>query len=200
MQFLSVDSKIAFHLSDIPASESQVLHTLSQLGFSPVLPDPAQLTQLAKTFIGAPYKYSTTLNTAPHIFNCTTLTRYVFRQLGIWLPLFAFEQKEYGIGVTENNIRPGDLVFRTGLSSSRWRNTPEEAIGHVGIVLGPDSILHASFKNRSVCVDTLQTFIDKQLFQGVARILTPDMVVLTIPAHMEVERSSDVAVLLQKYF
>lgn len=200
MQFLSVDSKIAFHLSDIPASESQVLHTLSQLGFSPVLPDPAQLTQLAKTFIGAPYKYSTTLSAAPHIFNCTTLTRYAFRQLGIWLPVYAFEQKEQGVVITQNDVHPGDLVFRTGLSSSRWKKTPEEAIGHVGIVLGSDSILHASFKHKSVCVDTVQNFTGKQRFQGAVRIFTPDLVVLTIPAHMEVERSSDVAVLLQKYF
>lgn len=200
MQFLSVDNKIAFHLQDIPVSESQVLQTLLRLGFNPVLPNPTQLTQLAKTFIGTPYKYSTTLSAAPHIFNCTTLTRYAFRQLGIWLPVYAFEQKEQGVVVVQNDIRPGDLVFRTGLSSSRWRETPEEAIGHVGIVLGSDSILHASFKHKSVCVDTLQSFTGKQRFQGAVRILTPDLVVLTIPDNVEVERSGDVAVLLQKYF
>jgi cell wall-associated NlpC family hydrolase len=46
----------------------------------------------------------------PSQFDCSGLTEYVFKQVGVSLPHFADSQKRYGVAVSWAQARPGDLV------------------------------------------------------------------------------------------
>lgn len=46
----------------------------------------------------------------PNQFDCSGLTQYVFRQVGVYLPHFADSQQRYGVAVSWAQARPGDLV------------------------------------------------------------------------------------------
>jgi len=47
----------------------------------------------------------------PNLFDCSGLTQYVFRQVGVYLPHFADSQKYYGVAVSWAQARPGDLII-----------------------------------------------------------------------------------------
>lgn len=47
----------------------------------------------------------------PDYFDCSGLTQYVFKKVGIWLPHKANSQLSYGRAVSRSSARAGDLVF-----------------------------------------------------------------------------------------
>jgi cell wall-associated NlpC family hydrolase len=47
----------------------------------------------------------------PTVFDCSGLTMYAFKQVGINLPHLADAQKRYGVGVSAAQARPGDLII-----------------------------------------------------------------------------------------
>src|SRR5689334_2854695 len=63
-------------------------------------------------------------------FDCSGLTQWVYRPFGVSLPHFSAAQWRYGRRVSRRSLRPGDLLFFSGL-------------GHVGIYLGHGALIHA---------------------------------------------------------
>ena len=63
-------------------------------------------------------------------FDCSGLVQYVYARLGIALPHYTVSQYHRGRAVSRSSLRPGDLVFFSGLN-------------HVGIYAGHGKYIHA---------------------------------------------------------
>ena len=84
--------------------------------------------QIANHLTGIPYRWG---GTSPGTgFDCSGLVQYVYGRLGIELPHSAASQYLHGSRVERGSLRPGDLVFFSGL-------------GHVGIYAGDRKFIHA---------------------------------------------------------
>jgi cell wall-associated NlpC family hydrolase len=79
---------------------------------------------------GAPYQYGAM---GPTRFDCSGLTKWVYRQAGRTLPRTAAQQYAATIRVTKAQARPGDLVFF--MSAGR--------VYHVGVYAGAGRVWHA---------------------------------------------------------
>lgn len=95
----------------------------------------------AKSHIGTPYRYG---SKGPKTFDCSGFTSYVFRkQYNVEIGSSSREQYSRNMPIERSELQRGDLVFFTGTRSRK-------GIGHVGIVVAPDSIgngftfIHAS--------------------------------------------------------
>jgi cell wall-associated NlpC family hydrolase len=63
-------------------------------------------------------------------FDCSGLVQYVYARLGVPLPHYTVSQYRRGRAVSRSSLRPGDLVFFSGLN-------------HVGIYAGGGKYIHA---------------------------------------------------------
>ena len=72
---------------------------------------PARLVAFARRQLGVPYVYGGASHSG---FDCSGLTMYVYRHLGISLPHGATAQAGLGHAVSLHSLRPGDLVFWGG--------------------------------------------------------------------------------------
>lgn len=95
----------------------------------------------ARGFIGVRYRRG---GKTPAGFDCSGFTGYVFRQFGYNLGSSSRDQYNDGVSVSDDDIRPGDLLFFTGRSARSGR------VGHVAIALNADgatgevTFIHAS--------------------------------------------------------
>ena len=87
-----------------------------------------RIVVLAWRAVGAPYRWGG--NSPRGGFDCSGLTQWVYRHVGISLPHYSGAQWRYGRRVSRRALRPGDLLFFSGL-------------GHVGIYLGHGALIHA---------------------------------------------------------
>lgn len=92
---------------------------------------------------GVPYRVG---GTDVHGFDCSGLVQYVFGLYGIGLPRIVHDQFRFGRTVTLDDLEPGDLVFFS---------TEDDAVSHVGIVIGGDRFVHAPNARGVVRVDSL---------------------------------------------
>jgi cell wall-associated NlpC family hydrolase len=56
--------------------------------------------------------------TGPSAFDCSGLVQSAFRQAGVKLPRISYDQSSRGTAVSLNNLKPGDLLYWGGRSSS----------------------------------------------------------------------------------
>src|SRR5262249_18414816 len=98
-------------------------------GLTPPTPAPVgeQAVDYAKRFLGVPYRWG---GSSPGGFDCSGLVRYVYRRFGIELPHSSYADFDLGRGVGRWALKPGDLVFFSGL-------------GHVGMYVGHGRFIHA---------------------------------------------------------
>ena len=104
-----------------------------------------KLLDLAKRLEGRPYKYGAKMADAPVFFDCSLFTQYVFGKVGVKLPRTAIEQAMDGTKISLKNIKEGDLVFMKG-ELGRYNKYFPQGIGHVGIYLGSNKVIHAERK------------------------------------------------------
>ena len=88
----------------------------------------SRIVVLAWHAVGVPYRWGG--NSPRGGFDCSGLTQWVYRHVGISLPHYSAGQWRYGRRVSRRALRPGDLLFFSGL-------------GHVGIYLGHGALIHA---------------------------------------------------------
>jgi len=91
--------------------------------------------QIANHLTGIPYRWG---GASPRAgFDCSGLVQYVYAKVGIHLPHYAAGQYGRGRRVSRESLRPGDLVFFSGL-------------GHVGIYAGGGKFIHAPRSGTTV--------------------------------------------------
>jgi cell wall-associated NlpC family hydrolase len=96
--------------------------------------------RLASRYVGVPYAWG---GASPrHGFDCSGLVMYVYSKLGVSLPHHAASQYRYGREVSRWGLKPGDLVFFSGL-------------GHVGLFIGKGRFIDAPHSGAVVRVASL---------------------------------------------
>ena len=92
------------------------------------------IIEYAKLFLGVPYMFA---GKGPNQFDCSGFTAFVFRHFGYELRATSKGQLNDGWKVITkpDDLKCGDLVFYGGRSNTR-------EIGHVGIVVSNDPVLH----------------------------------------------------------
>ncbi|WP_026369966.1 C40 family peptidase [Kallotenue papyrolyticum] len=128
--------------------------------------------ELARQFIGAPYRYG---GASPRGFDCSGLTSYVYRQLGVQLPRTARAQWAYGQGERITSIaelQPGDLVYFE-------RTTRARGVTHAAIYVGDGMMVSANSPRTGVQLVSINTAYWRTRFVGGLRPLreVPDEIV-----------------------
>jgi LysM repeat protein len=112
--------------------------------------------RVVKTFLGVPYRLGG--STLKGI-DCSAFVKKIYHIFNIDLPRTAREQFLFGRGVKRDELEEGDLVF----FSTRRTHNP-----HVGIYIGSNEFVHASFRNKEVKVDNLDLpYFNKRFLRGV---------------------------------
>ena len=102
-----------------------------------------KLVNLAKSKLGCKYVWGAT---GPNTFDCSGLTSWCHKQLGISIPRTSLAQSKSGKAVNKSDLQPGDLIF--------WKTTSAE-VGHVGMYVGNNQFIHAPNKSKPVKYDSL---------------------------------------------
>lgn len=194
MYFRAVGSRCAIRLSDfIPefGSLEELESRLNNLGYSITVVEPVTI---ARSVLGiAQYRRGARLREAPTTFDCSSLVKWVYGQMGIWIPRRSIQQRRLGRPVALSTCQAGDLIFSSG-----WRNyyvdRPEEGIGHVGLVTGTGTVIQAANRRLGIVEGPIEAWLGKK-FRGVSRLLP------SLPEHVytietnpvdEVETSDDI--------
>jgi cell wall-associated NlpC family hydrolase len=104
-----------------------------------------QAVAIAKRYLGIPYVWGGATPTGG--FDCSGLTLFVYKQLGISLDHYAAWQFLEGQRVTTDQLQPGDLVFF---------HPKADGPGHVGMYVGDGKMIHAPHTGDVVRITSIQ--------------------------------------------
>lgn len=187
---------VDFKNFDLPISQKEAMRILESKGFGVVNVD---LISLARERIGtSKYHRNARLSEAPSVFDCSTFTKWLYAQRGIWLPRRSIQQRELGDIINPLNLRAGDLVFRSG-HIDYFLGDPNDGVGHVGIATGEETIIHAANSKKGV-IEVSANVFEKRDFRGARRIIPKDRSVFTFvaPADREIDTSDDIKWIILK--
>lgn len=121
-----------------------------------------RVVELARSRLGDPY--SQDYRGRGSYVDCSYLTMWCYRQVGIAIPGTAAEQGRYmvehNLTISRDNLQPGDLVFWSYKPNGRFMN-----ITHVGIYAGNGKVVDASYSKGKVVYRNLFDN-DKQVLYG----------------------------------
>ena len=105
----------------------------------------SKLVELAKSKLGCKYVWGAT---GANTFDCSGLTYWCHKQIGISIPRTSLEQSRSGKSVSKSDLQAGDLVFF---------KTTSAPVGHVGMYVGNGQFIHAPNKSKPVKYDSLSS-------------------------------------------
>ncbi len=108
----------------------------------------------AMSQLGKPYVWAAA---GPDSYDCSGLTSWAYAQVGVSLPHSSYDQWNYGVPVSKDELEPGDLVFFDGL-------------GHVGMYIGGGAFVHAPHTGTDVQVSDLTSGYYADNYVGARRI------------------------------
>src|SRR3989344_4701610 len=164
-------------------SEHDIILILKRASFEHrIVKDPmGEICGGASSLVNILYKLGASITyDAPRMFDCSSLTAYLFAQAGIQIPRMTVDQFVFGEEVPEKDILPGDLVFsNTGngkihSESIEWMKGTEVSSGvdHGGLYIGHGNIIHATRVLNSVVMEKLAESTQFKNIVGYRRILT----------------------------
>jgi cell wall-associated NlpC family hydrolase len=114
-----------------------------------------RVVRYAKRFVGVPYRWG---GMSPRTgFDCSGFTAYVYRHFGVSLPHYTVAQYQRGLDIRIRRLRPGDLLFFSGLR-------------HVGMYVGHGRFIHSPRRGTRVRIDPLRGWYSGRLV-GARRIV-----------------------------
>ena len=105
----------------------------------------SKLVELAKSKLGCKYVWGAT---GENTFDCSGLTYWCHKQIGISIPRTSLEQSRSGKAVSKSDLQAGDLVFF---------KTTSAPVRHVGMYVGNGQFIHAPNKSKPVKYDNLSS-------------------------------------------
>lgn len=123
------------------------------------------LVKVAKSFIGAPYKYG---GNSVRGLDCSAYVKKIYEIFDVQLPRSAREQFHAGTKVNKEELTVGDLVF---FRTKRYIKYPT----HVGIYIGDGYFIHSSSGNGriGVKIDSLNSDFYSRTYVGATRVKKP---------------------------
>lgn len=118
-----------------------------------------KVVELVKKQVGKPYVWGAT---GPTTFDCSGLTMWCYKQVGINIPRVSYEQATYGKLVARSNLQPGDLLFFDTMNKGR--------VSHVGMYIGGGRMVHAANPKKGVRYDDIGGYYAK-VFINARRVL-----------------------------
>jgi peptidoglycan DL-endopeptidase LytE len=127
-----------------------------------------QVVSLARSLLGKPYKYGAVPEEAPDIFDCSSFTQYVLKDVGIDIPRVSLYQaadtkgKEIVPAPDYSNLEPGDLIFTRGKLGRYDDNAFDGrkiSVGHVAMFAGNGAIIHSRKRLGGVTEQSLADLI-----------------------------------------
>lgn len=106
-----------------------------------------EIVAYAKKYLG--YKYVYGAASPSKGFDCSGLTYYVYKHFGYTLSRSSTGQASNGSKVAKKDLQPGDLVI--------YKNTSLTRIGHVGIYIGDNKMIHASEPGVGVIITDIDS-------------------------------------------
>jgi hypothetical protein len=187
MRYMAAGNRCAVCLADLalPMSQAQVLDTLRQLGFIEV---SVSLVHVARSRIGrSRYELGADASLAPSIVDCSSFTKWIFAQKGIWIPRFSVQQSREGRAVAPETRQAGDLMFTRGRQDFFSHDVPR-GVGHVGLYTERDTVIHAT---QGGVVETEYEVFVRRGFRGVQRIVLSPEAKTFVATGQSVESSDD---------
>lgn len=189
--YFTADYRCAVDLSsfNLGISERDAVGILEAKGFSLIDVD---IVDLASRCIGTSrYRRGARKYEAPIVVDCSSLTKWLYSQLGIWLPRRTIQQRALGEIIQPEKILPGDLVFITG--AINYYDNILDGVGHVGIATGNETVIHAANQSFGVVETPLSRFTEGTKFRGARRYIPNEKRILTfqVPETRDVECSDD---------
>jgi cell wall-associated NlpC family hydrolase len=117
----------------------------------------SKLISFAKQLMGTPYKFASGPYPSTRTFDCSSFTQYVFREAGLKLPRSSRSQAQTGTTISRSQLKPGDLLF----FSVPGRFANNRTVGHVGIYIGNNQIIH-TFGRPGVTITNFTGTWDKR--------------------------------------
>lgn len=150
---------------------------------------------IARTRVGrSVYRRGAGLTDWPEVLDCSALTKWSYGQLGIWLPRYSVDQRDFGLrSANISSMAPGDLIFKSGFRNYYWDNQAD-GVGHVGLVSTSNSVIHAANSKVGIIESYIDDFTNLNDFRGVTRIVgnLGKLFTLTLPKGIFLETSTDV--------
>lgn len=176
-------------------SEEQALAVLRELGCEVLEVDPIAI---ARSCIGrSTWRRGARMHEAPSVVDCSSFMKWVFGQVGIWIPRRSIQQRDCrgngGHAVNDrDDVLPGDLVFVSGFRD-HYDIDPSQGVGHVGIVTSDRAVVHAANSQLGIIESLLEEFLYLNNFRGARRMIPDGRTVLTLqtPPEREVETEDD---------
>ena len=190
--YRAVENRCAVHFPslNLPISHDKALEILARKGFERLDIDFADIAQ---GLVGkSTYKRGARMYEAPKILDCSSLTKYLYAERGIWIPRRSIQQREYGTRVALKEVVTGDLVFTSG-HIDYFLDNPNDGVGHVGFATGEGTIIHAANKRRGIVETSVHDFVGDSL-RGTVRLIPKEHEIVTLktPSNREVETSDDI--------
>jgi cell wall-associated NlpC family hydrolase len=126
-----------------------------------------QIILTGRKYMGTPYVFNAPSNRTD-MFDCSSFTQYVFTVNGIPLPRNSRQQFLAGTPVPFHEIQKGDLLFF--MTKKRKKRKGVSKIGHVGIYVGNNQMLHTYRQGKKVTISELNSRWQKN-FIGARRVL-----------------------------
>ncbi|MBM4338373.1 MAG: LysM peptidoglycan-binding domain-containing protein [Deltaproteobacteria bacterium] len=140
--------------SDLAQGEGQAV--LESLGKWKDTEERSLFIRVVKNFLGVPYRLGG--STLKGI-DCSAFVKKMFEIFNVELPRTTREQLRVGKKVKREELEEGDVIF---FKTQRATRT------HVGIYIGNNEFIHASYRSKEVRVDNLDTpYFDKRFINGV---------------------------------
>lgn len=151
-----INNIVNFSTSTVPAV-TEIPAAAPALDGVPVEQDVAanaaqQVVDLALSKVGSAYRHAAA---GPSAFDCSGLTSWAYKQIGVTLPRSSGSQTSAGTKVSRSNLQPGDLVFYYS------------PVSHVAIYIGNGQIVDAANYRTGVRVAS----VDSMPFAGARRVL-----------------------------
>ncbi|UPT77467.1 NlpC/P60 family protein [Sulfurovum sp. XGS-02] len=120
-----------------------------------------RITSLAKTKLGKKYVWGA--SGYKNTYDCSSFTKFVYRNFGIDIPRTSIRQSKFGKFVKRSELQKGDLVF---FDTSKKR---KGYVNHVGIYLGDNKFIHASSAKKKVVITSLNKRFYSNRYKGARR-------------------------------
>ncbi len=133
-----------------------------------------QLIGVAESCVGKPFKFGSTSKEAPNTFDCSSLSQYLYKSVGIEIPRSSIEQAHHGKKISlqakKNVLQIGDILFFHGTIGHYNREFPE-GIGHVAIYLGNAWCIQATGAQGKVAKIQLDEILKRTDLVVIKRLL-----------------------------